>query len=246
MTTTLSDLLLERLQRETKKGDEWPELVLAALEGDAAVDALLDAGTPKACAGTGEGQDAQLRAAGLPALHHGRRLPRDRPAGHARPRPGPRPHARHRPQRLGQVQLRRGPRAAPHGRDLPLGPAHQGVAGRLAEPPSRHRRRPGGAGARRRAGAVRRGHANGPTARASRMPRPGRRSKARRGPGWTRWAGRTRSRRTARSFRTTSWARCSTRARRSSTTRCRRSSGSTPWWTRRPSCRRPAHRARRR
>src|SRR6185295_18181078 len=41
MTTTLSDLLLERLQRETKKGDEWPELVLAALEGESAVDALL-------------------------------------------------------------------------------------------------------------------------------------------------------------------------------------------------------------
>jgi recombinational DNA repair ATPase RecF len=41
MTTSLSDLLLERLQRETSAKDDWPALVLAALEGEAAVDALL-------------------------------------------------------------------------------------------------------------------------------------------------------------------------------------------------------------
>jgi recombinational DNA repair ATPase RecF len=41
MTTSLSDLLLERLQRETKSKDDWPELVLAALEGEAVVDSLL-------------------------------------------------------------------------------------------------------------------------------------------------------------------------------------------------------------
>ena len=41
MTASLSDLLLERLQRESKPQDDWPELVLAALEGEAAVDALL-------------------------------------------------------------------------------------------------------------------------------------------------------------------------------------------------------------
>ena len=38
---TLSDLLLERLQRETKPKDEWPALALAALDGETAVDALL-------------------------------------------------------------------------------------------------------------------------------------------------------------------------------------------------------------
>ena len=31
MTKVLSELLLERLQRETKRGDDWPPLVLAAL-----------------------------------------------------------------------------------------------------------------------------------------------------------------------------------------------------------------------
>src|SRR5213593_1873440 len=41
MTTSLSDLLLERLQREMKPQDDWPELVLAALEGEAALDSLL-------------------------------------------------------------------------------------------------------------------------------------------------------------------------------------------------------------
>jgi recombinational DNA repair ATPase RecF len=41
MTTSLADILLERLQRETKAKDEWPALVLAALEGETAVDSLL-------------------------------------------------------------------------------------------------------------------------------------------------------------------------------------------------------------
>ena len=41
MTSSLSDLLLERLERETKPQDDWPELVLAALDGEAAVDTFL-------------------------------------------------------------------------------------------------------------------------------------------------------------------------------------------------------------
>jgi hypothetical protein len=45
MGSTLSDVLLERLGRETKPQDEWPALVLAALEGEASVDALLAAST---------------------------------------------------------------------------------------------------------------------------------------------------------------------------------------------------------
>jgi hypothetical protein len=43
MGNSLSDVLLERLERERKPQDEWPALVLAALEGEAAVDALLNA-----------------------------------------------------------------------------------------------------------------------------------------------------------------------------------------------------------
>ena len=43
MGSSLSDVLLERLGRETTPKDEWPELVLAALEGEASVDALLAA-----------------------------------------------------------------------------------------------------------------------------------------------------------------------------------------------------------
>jgi hypothetical protein len=45
MASSLSDVLLERLGRETKPQDEWPALVLAALEGEASVDALLAAST---------------------------------------------------------------------------------------------------------------------------------------------------------------------------------------------------------
>jgi DNA repair exonuclease SbcCD ATPase subunit len=41
MTSSLSDLLLERLEREAKPQDDWSELVLAALEGEAVVDTLL-------------------------------------------------------------------------------------------------------------------------------------------------------------------------------------------------------------
>lgn len=41
MASSLSDQLLDRLERETKPGDDWPELVLAALDGDTAVDAFL-------------------------------------------------------------------------------------------------------------------------------------------------------------------------------------------------------------
>jgi ABC-type lipoprotein export system ATPase subunit len=43
MTTSLSDLLLERLQRESKPKDDWPPLVLAAIDGANAVDELLAA-----------------------------------------------------------------------------------------------------------------------------------------------------------------------------------------------------------
>jgi hypothetical protein len=43
MASSLSDVLLERLERETKPQDQWPELVLAALEGEGSVDALLTA-----------------------------------------------------------------------------------------------------------------------------------------------------------------------------------------------------------
>jgi hypothetical protein len=39
MASSLSDVLLDRLQRETKAPDDWPELVQAALAGEAAVDA---------------------------------------------------------------------------------------------------------------------------------------------------------------------------------------------------------------
>jgi hypothetical protein len=42
MAGSLSDVLLERLGRETKPQDEWPALVLAAREGEASVDALLN------------------------------------------------------------------------------------------------------------------------------------------------------------------------------------------------------------
>ena len=41
MTNSLSDLLLARLQRETKPKDEWPALVLAALDGEGALESLL-------------------------------------------------------------------------------------------------------------------------------------------------------------------------------------------------------------
>ena len=47
MTSSLSDLLLERLQRETKPQDDWPALVLAALEGEAALDVLVATPSPK-------------------------------------------------------------------------------------------------------------------------------------------------------------------------------------------------------
>jgi hypothetical protein len=41
MVASLADVLVDRLGRESNPQDAWPELVLAALEGDAAVDALL-------------------------------------------------------------------------------------------------------------------------------------------------------------------------------------------------------------
>jgi hypothetical protein len=41
VASSLSDLLLEPLEGETKPGDDWPALVLAALEGESAVDTLL-------------------------------------------------------------------------------------------------------------------------------------------------------------------------------------------------------------
>ena len=51
MTTSLSDLLLERLQRESQPKDDWPALVLAALDGASAVDELL-AARPRAAKAT--------------------------------------------------------------------------------------------------------------------------------------------------------------------------------------------------
>jgi hypothetical protein len=44
MTSSLSDLLLDRLEKEAKPQDGWPELVLAALEGAAAVEQGAEAG----------------------------------------------------------------------------------------------------------------------------------------------------------------------------------------------------------
>ena len=63
MTTSLSDLLLERLQKDAGPKEDWPDLVLAALEGEGAVDALLAAGKRGAKAMRATAQDK----AGTPA-----------------------------------------------------------------------------------------------------------------------------------------------------------------------------------
>ena len=78
----------------------------------------------------------------LPPQPHRRGLPRHRKEGDTRPHARPRPHAGRRPQRLRQVQLRRGPRAAAHGRDLPLEGPLESLEGGLPQPPPRADRHP--------------------------------------------------------------------------------------------------------
>ncbi len=147
--TTLRDIVLRRLDAETKPEDAWSALVLAALDGPEELAKLLDEGDGRSREGRAksrrrEARRARLRSRGkrggapanrLPQEHHRRRLPRHRPEGDSRPHARPRPHARRRPQRLRQVELRRGPRAAPHRRDLPLGESKQSLERRLAQPP---------------------------------------------------------------------------------------------------------------
>ncbi len=147
----LTGELLARLSADKNQDPEREMLVLAALEGQEALDAYLDgtaapkrpeapAGT-EAAKGTATSPSPQRTRRRLPQEHHGRRLPRHRPQEDPRPPARPRPHPGRRPQRLRQEQLRRGPRAAPHRRHLPLEEApRRRLARRLAQPPPREGR----------------------------------------------------------------------------------------------------------
>ena len=224
--TTLRDLVLKRLDADTKPEDEWSALVLAALEGPDELAKLLDEEGPvrqPVPRGRHPDPPSLVRRPRppknrLPPHHHRRRL---RGIGPKAPRlPRPRPHPRRRPQRLRQVQLRRGPRAPAHRRHLPLETAQSGR--RLDAPPPQAALAADFALEGERASCtVACEWAEGPS---SRPPPPGRRSRASRAPRRTPSAGRTRSRATVPSSPTTSSARSSTRARRSSTTPSPRSS----------------------
>ena len=152
--TTLRDLVLKRLDADTKPEDEWSALVLAAPEGPDELAKLLDeegpeavkALSPRAAGPSSRGAEgaegsavASPSAPSTPASPSSAPSPSKASAASARRPPStsprPRPHPRRRPQRLRQVELRRGPRAPAHRRHLPLERPQQDLARRLEEPP---------------------------------------------------------------------------------------------------------------
>ena len=254
MDTTLRDLVLKRLDADTKPEDEWSALVLAALEGPEELESLLEG--PSAC---------------HPEPRRPRRVARNPQSSAVGPAPSPRIAF----LRTITVEGFRGigPKAT---LDLTPGPGLTLVVGRNGSGKSsfaealellltgdtyrwenrsqgleatagatsttrRPRSPPSSPSRARRAPAP--SPASGRTAPTSPPPPPGPRSTASPAPARRRSAGRPRSPPTVPSSPTTSSARCSTRARRSSTTPSRRSSASTTWWTRRRRSSRPAPRA---
>ena len=255
--TTLRDLVLKRLDADTKPEDEWSALVLAALEGPDELAKLLERPvrrlSPRApgLSSGAEGAEesaVRLRAPPPPRIAFLKAITVEGfrgigPKATLDLTPGP---------GLTLVVGRNGSGKSSFAEGLELlltGDTYrwrepqQGLARRLEEPPPpegrpRRRLRPGGgAGLLHRRVRV----AGGPRPR-GRRPLGAGQGQAAHPEGRPRLEGR-RSRATAPSSPTTSSARSSTRARRSSTTPSPRSSASTPSWTRRPPSSRRAPRA---
>ena len=133
MNDELLALVLEALDG-SGLDDGVADLVLAACDGGEALDAALGGAAVErpAVAAALDGEAAPgaylagLEVEGFRGIG---------PRGDARPRAGPGPDAGRRAQRLGQVELRRGPRDPADRRELALGASLEGLEGGLAQPP---------------------------------------------------------------------------------------------------------------
>ena len=132
----LEAIVLSRLETDQAGKAVWAALVLGAMEGQSALEALLDGHTRPSPDASVARAVAPLPTGVYLGRDHGRGLPWRGPARHPRAAARARAHAGGRPERVGQVELRRGARGGAHGRDVPVAGAIGGVAGGLAEPSS--------------------------------------------------------------------------------------------------------------
>ena len=133
MDPGIRSLVLSRLEAVGSAPGAWGGRVLAALEGRGALEAELsgNAASPR----EGRRANALGEGGGVSPLDRRRGVPRDRSPADAGAPAGPGLTLVVGPQRLRQVELRRGARGAPHRRQPALEGASRGLARGLAQPP---------------------------------------------------------------------------------------------------------------